>query len=126
MTETIKTKKIHSGKSINKKDLWEQFNTEIKEEKPLECVYRSSGERENCDICSSNLAITDEGFLACCNINCGIIYKDSLDQTAEWRFYGADSNQSDDPTRCGMPINPLLKESSFGCKVVCKAPLAMK
>ena len=24
-----------------------------------------------------------------------------------------------DPTRCGMPINPLLKESSYGCKVVC-------
>ena len=24
-----------------------------------------------------------------------------------------------DPTRCGMPINPLLKESSYGCKVIC-------
>jgi transcription initiation factor TFIIIB Brf1 subunit/transcription initiation factor TFIIB len=24
-----------------------------------------------------------------------------------------------DPTRCGMPINPLLRESSYGCKVVC-------
>jgi len=24
-----------------------------------------------------------------------------------------------DPTRCGMPINPLLKQSSYGCKVIC-------
>ena len=27
-------------------------------------------------------------------------------------------SQNSDPTRCGMPINPLLKESSYGCKVV--------
>jgi len=24
-----------------------------------------------------------------------------------------------DPTRCGNPINPLLQESSFGCKILC-------
>ena len=39
--------------------------------------------------------------------------------TPEWRYYGADDNNSRDPTRCGMPINPLLKQSSYGCKVVC-------
>ena len=42
-----------------------------------------------------------------------------LDQSAEWRFYGADDNSNSDPTRCGLPINPLLKESSYGCKVIC-------
>jgi transcription initiation factor TFIIB len=42
-----------------------------------------------------------------------------LDQSPEWRYYGADDNQSNDPTRCGMPINPLLEESSYGCKVLC-------
>ena len=47
------------------------------------------------------------------------MYKDMIDQGAEWRFYGADDNQMGDPTRCGMPINPLLKESSYGCKVIC-------
>jgi transcription initiation factor TFIIB len=114
-----KTKKLHREKNVNKIELWAQFNNEIKNETPIECVYRTSGEREHCDICNSSLAVTDEGFLACCNNKCGIIYKDSLDQGAEWRFYGADNNQSDDPTRCGMPINPLLKESSFGCKVIC-------
>ena len=57
--------------------------------------------------------------MACQNPSCGIIYKDMLDQSAEWRFYGADDNNLNDPTRCGLPINPLLKESSYGCKVVC-------
>ena len=57
--------------------------------------------------------------MTCPNKQCGIIYKDNLDQSAEWRFYGADDNQNSDPTRCGMPINPLLKESSYSCKVLC-------
>jgi transcription initiation factor TFIIB len=41
-----------------------------------------------------------------------------VDHSAEWRYYGAEDNQTNDPTRCGMPINPLLQESSFGCRIV--------
>jgi transcription initiation factor TFIIB len=70
------------------------------------------------------LAFSDEGFLTCTNNKCGIIYKDLVDQSAEWRYYGADDNQHSDPTRCGMPINPLLKESSFGCKVLINGPMS--
>jgi transcription initiation factor TFIIB len=107
----------------NKKELWNIFDEEVENEKinkqPLECIYRSCGNREKCDSCEANLAFTDEGFLTCVNAKCGIIYKDIVDQSAEWRYYGADDNQNGDPTRCGMPINPLLKESSFGCKVLC-------
>ena len=117
-----KTKKNHE-KNINKKEMWNLFNNELdndSEKKPLECIYRNTGEREKCESCTSSLSITEDGFLTCCNKNCGIIYKDILDQGAEWRFYGADNNNPEDPTRCGMPINPLLKESSFGCKVICK------
>ena len=61
-----------------------------------------------------------KGYYCCSNINCGIIYKDKLDLSAEWRYYGADDTNSSDPTRCGMPINPLLVESSYGCKIMCK------
>jgi len=111
---------------INKKDLWNVFDIEINNSSqsntslpPLECMYRSNGNRENCESCESFLAFSEEGFLACTNKKCGIIYKDIVDQTAEWRYYGADDNQGSDPTRCGMPINPLLQESSFGCKVLC-------
>jgi len=132
MNNYTKTKKIKRTK-INS-DLWNMFNDQIKissdnqdnqenqdnSDNLLECIYRQSGEREFCDCCQSLLIITDERFLACKNPKCGIIYKDIIDQCAEWRYYGADDNHSLDPTRCGMPINPLLKESSYGCKVICQ------
>jgi transcription initiation factor TFIIB len=108
--------------NINKTELWNIFDSEIenpdKQSIPLECIY-GSGNREICERCESILAFSEEGFLTCTNNKCGIIYKDLVDQTAEWRYYGADDNQNSDPTRCGMPINPLLKESSYGCKVLC-------
>ena len=106
----------------------EKHDTEIKEkdyilpkkiEKGVECIYRSCGQRETCDTCNSSVAISDEGFLVCMNPKCSIIYKDIVDQTAEWRYYGVDDNQNIDPTRCGLPVNPLLVESSFGCKILC-------
>lgn len=116
-----KSKKKRNN-NLNKTELWNIFDTEVNPDKsiePLECIYRKSGNRESCERCEFNLAFSDEGFLTCTNTKCGIIYKDLLDQTAEWRYYGADDNQSNDPTRCGMPINPLLQESSYGCKVIC-------
>jgi transcription initiation factor TFIIB len=88
----------------------------------IECIYRTNGVREFCDACGTIVSVTDEGFTACSNPSCSIIYKDVLDHTAEWRYYGADSSQLSDPTRCGMPVNPLLVESSYGCKVLCDGP----
>jgi transcription initiation factor TFIIB len=119
-----RTKKIKPLSKVDKKALWDSFDQEKDKEPevdavPIECVFRATGEREVCDCCQSTIAITDEGFFCCTNRVCGIIYTDMIDQGAEWRYYGADDNQSGDPTRCGMPINPLLKESSFGCKVIC-------
>jgi len=113
--------KKRKDKITNKNELWNVFDTEIsnKSSAPLECMYRACGDREKCEQCESLLAFSDEGFLTCTNRKCGIIYKDLVDQSAEWRYYGADDNQNNDPTRCGMPINPLLQESSFGCKVLC-------
>ena len=125
---------LHNTKKIRKpaltkeekEELWNSFATIVKKEqeeeeskKQIECVFRASGERNNCDCCASALFYGDEGFLVCSNKTCGVIYTDILDQGAEWRYYGADDNQSGDPTRCGMPINPLLLESSYGCKVIC-------
>jgi transcription initiation factor TFIIB len=117
MNDTTKTKKIKKPK--NNADLWKKFDDEINTKSTVECIYRQDGQREICDCCESILIITDEGFMACKNPTCGVIYKDMLDQGAEWRFYGADDNSNTDPTRCGLPINPLLKESSYGCKVMC-------
>lgn len=110
-------RKKHS--QANKAALWNIFDAEInpKTSKPLECMHSISS-RDFCERCSSILAISDEGFLVCTNTNCNIVYHDVLDHSAEWRFYGADDNQTSDPARCGMPINPLLNESSYGCKVL--------
>ena len=125
-----KTSKMSKTTRKKKKVLWSQFD-ETKEEckndmfldnkrrESIQMKDRCIGAREFCELCKSGLAITEEGFLACTNRSCCIIYKDMVDESAEWRYYGADDNNSSDPTRCGMPINPLLKESSFGCKVVC-------
>ena len=117
------TERSKKTKNSNKTELWSLFESEINKDavvsSPLECMYRACGNRECCDRCESSLAFSDEGFLTCVNAKCGIIYKDIVDQSAEWRYYGADDNQNSDPTRCGMPINPLLRESSFGCKVLC-------
>jgi transcription initiation factor TFIIB len=107
------------------KNLWNNFdneNDELNDKKNLECIYRCDEHLEFNNICTSckhDLNIGEDGFYTCINTKCGIIYKDNIDQGAEWRFYGADDNQNNDPTRCGMPINPLLKESSYSCKVLC-------
>jgi len=117
----------HKYNNINKAALWNIFDSEIdnpdKKQIPLECIY-GSGNREICERCENMLAFSDEGFLTCTNTKCGIIYKDLVDHSAEWRYYGADDNQNSDPTRCGMPINPLLEESSYGCKVICMGSMS--
>ena len=100
-----------------KQSMWDSFP--IQSKTISECVSRKEGQRHLCDSCTALVACDDDGFLVCTNSKCGIMYKDIMNEGAEWRFYGANDNKSDDPTRCGMPINPLLKESSFGCKVLC-------
>jgi transcription initiation factor TFIIB len=116
-----KTKKIKSSvHPINKKKLWEIFDTDKKciMEDKLECIYENK-ETDLCNLCNSTLMIMDDGFPTCTNTHCGVIYKNTLDYSPEWRFYGADDKMANDPTRCGNPINPLLLESSYGCKILC-------
>lgn len=85
----------------------------------LECLYNNEvSERTTCDVCGAQTEMTDDGYVACINSACGIIYKDVLDQSPEWRFYGSEGGQTSDPSRCGIPINPYLIESSYGCKIV--------
>ena len=117
----------NKNNNVNKYELWNIFDSQIenpgKYKFPLECIY-GCGNREFCERCENILAFSEEGFLTCTNNKCGIIYKDLINQTAEWKYYGADDNQASDPTRCGMPINPLLEESSYGCKVLCHGPMS--
>ena len=119
-----KTQKNKSNTtSKEKKKIWEMYDIDKKEESiEIECVYEKSSKNNiesNCEICDSRLIIMDDGFPTCTNKSCGVIYRDILDHSPEWRYYGAEDKNSADPTRCGNPINPLLQESSFGCKILC-------
>ena len=72
-----------------------------------------------CEDCHSVLVIMEDGFPTCTRPTCGRMYKNVLDHSPEWRFFGGGDKHAADPTRCGGPINPLLVESSFGCKILC-------
>jgi transcription initiation factor TFIIB len=76
-----------------------------------------------CKNCQSEMR-PDEGFYTCSNRKCGIIETKRVDFTPEWNCYGEDGSMK--PVRCGMPINPLLQESSIGCKVLCHGPTSFK
>jgi transcription initiation factor TFIIIB Brf1 subunit/transcription initiation factor TFIIB len=121
-----KTKKNKKPLSNSEKSrLWNIFDSdketleEIEGNKQVECVFQNDKENGLCNICNSVLIIMDDGFPTCTNQSCSVIYKNTLDYSPEWRFYGADDKNTNDPTRCGNPINPLLVESSYGCKVLC-------
>jgi transcription initiation factor TFIIB len=98
-------------------NIWKIYDDEFIKQKKEEDVEKI----DSCKKCNNILKIGENGFYCCSNNKCGIMYKDKLDMGAEWRFYGADDNKVSDPSRCGMPINPLLQESSFGCKITCNS-----
>jgi len=128
--KTIKKKKELS--EISKSKLWEIFDNDkqnitpdlgkTNDESNIECVYlktKTESEHSLCKLCNSQLMIMDDGFPTCTNVMCSVMDRDILDYSPEWRFYNAEDKNANDPTRCGNPINPLLVESSFGCKVLC-------
>ena len=121
-----KKKKKNEISYKEKSKLWNIFDLDNQPQteetgikKPeIECIYTTPKDNDLCMTCNSPLIIMDDGFPTCTNDKCGIIYRDILDYSPEWRFYGADDKNANDPTRCGNPINPLLVQSSFGCKVL--------
>ena len=118
-----KKKKVALSNS-DKSKLWDIFDSDKiemhkQDTSKIECVYSEPKEIDLCNLCNSTLIIMENGLPTCISKDCGLIYKDTLDYSPEWRFYGADDKNANDPTRCGNAINPLLIESSFGCKVLC-------
>jgi transcription initiation factor TFIIB len=111
--KTQKRKKQISD--LDKAKLWDAFDNDIK---TTDTEFKDN--TDVCYLCKTILKIAEDGFPTCSNNQCGIIYTHTLDYSPEWRFYNNNENGSNnDPTRCGNPINPLLQESSFGCKVLC-------
>ena len=52
-------------------------------------------------------------------INCKICNNliDNIIDSPEWRYYGSTDTKNDNPTRCGMPVNVLLPDSSVGTSI---------
>ena len=126
-----KTKKNQRSMTFTEKiKLWEVFDKEnmqiLETQDDITKVPQELSEKNKqpvvsfhkCDSCDSILMLMEDGFPTCTNPLCSIMYKDILDYSPEWRFYGANDKNTVDPTRCGNPINPLLVESSFGCKIL--------
>jgi transcription initiation factor TFIIB len=117
-------KKKSEVSSVDKSKLWDIFDIDAKtihtDTSPnIQCVYTK--DNNVCKLCNTSLMIMEDGFPTCVNSKCGVMYTDTLDFSPEWRFYGSEDKNANDPTRCGNPINPLLVQSSFGCKVMCNS-----
>ena len=106
-----KKKQMPQMTASEKSRLWDLLDSEkdtMKNVPNMECVYQSRAS-DVCLSCESPLVTMEDGFPTCSNKECGRFYRDVLDFSPEWRYYGADDKNSNDPTRCGNPINPLLK-----------------
>ena len=94
-------------------------NNETEKNKPKD-IFRVLPEADVCISCNNGvIQWSDENIPICSNRECGVMYHDTMmDQSPEWKFFKSDDkNNGNDPTRCGNPINPLLEESSIGCKI---------
>ena len=92
-------------------NLWDVLKEDV-EQKKEKIIERN---KDMCDTCNSDNLVTDNGSVIC--KNCGIINYCTIDSSAEWRFYGSEDSKFSDPTRCGLPTNILLPESSLGSTV---------
>lgn len=48
---------------------------------------------------------------------CSMVNDIVIDESPEWRYYGAEDNKSVNPTRCGMPSNDFYSEASLGSNI---------
>jgi transcription initiation factor TFIIIB Brf1 subunit/transcription initiation factor TFIIB len=109
MSSSIKTRKaykpnwdkIHQDFGIGIGTKWKEMEIEVNPEATDICLDCNEFKKE-----------LEEGKQIC---ECGKIYL-VLDKGPEWRFYTEKAEP--DSSRCGMPIHPLLPESSFVCSIL--------
>lgn len=79
----------------------------------------STEEADLCSQCQEGIIQWSDENIPICS-SCGVMYHEQwVDPSPEWKFFKSDEkNHGNNPTRCGNPINPLLEESSIGCKIV--------
>jgi transcription initiation factor TFIIB len=72
-------------------------------------------EQEQKKCCELKENIEIEQGMTKCKVCSNII--SHIVNNPEWRYYGSGDNKTSDPTRCGMPVNTLLPESSVGSSI---------
>ena len=87
----------------------------IKKTKKIKVNYDKESIIERCSNCSSIKIVELGGHYVC--QDCGIENDLVIDCGQEWRYYGSDDTKGNDPSRCGMPTNELLPNSSIGSSV---------
>lgn len=93
-------------------NLWKLLNGLIVDESHKNNNNENEQQTDSCRTCGGTNIISDDGEHLCSD--CHAVIGRVIEIGAEWRFYGADDNRGDDPTRCGMPTNDLLPKSSIG------------
>jgi transcription initiation factor TFIIB len=78
-------------------------------------INDQGGERCVCVVCGHAGHIVLEMGEYVCKL-CNHINDRFIDSSAEWRFF-ADDNKASDMTRCGLPTNELLPQSSLGTMI---------
>lgn len=122
MSNKTKKKARAALSAAEKTRLWASFDLARKEEEVVvdsTAATSSVSSLTACPRCSANVLSIEDGYPVCVNPVCAMVIRDVLDFSPEWRYFGSDDKGGKDPTRCGKPINPLLVESSFGCRILC-------
>ena len=70
-----------------------------------------------CRHCGKSEMIVDNISAKKICIHCGRVAKQMFTCDAEWRFYGYLDDKSNNPTRCGLPIDELLPKSSLSLNI---------
>lgn len=74
-----------------------------------------------CEYCGQNdLINSTDGFYVC--QSCSLVNERVIDDSQEWRYYGAEDSKSVDPTRCGLPTNNFFPEACLGSAVDMSGP----
>jgi len=119
-TLEIDSKTPYSTNSINKPKALLSSSLPLSSSR-FQTTEKEDPSTEEADLCSQCqegvIQWSDENIPICSS--CGVMYHEQwVDPSPEWKFFKSDEkNHGNNPTRCGNPINPLLEESSIGCKI---------
>ena len=114
-----KTQKVKKQLNQKEKDrLWAIYDAD-KEEATSDALDTME-QTEFCIKCQQLMIYSEEGFPTCTSAECGHMNNYTLDYSPEWRYFAGDGKSNNpNTTRCGNPIDPLLEESSYACKIFC-------